>query len=116
MFNLVYNYKAEKKLKKIMDKDAQYHDKNKHVKLLIYYKNIFFLLKQNSNTNIKTPNISENYKVINKYTRNKAPSNETYTHRCYVGHMTTNAKDRIKQHSSIKRLFTETINKILMVP
>ena len=116
MFNLVNNYKVEKKMKKIIAKDVQHHDKDKHVKFLIYYKNIIFLLKQYSNTNIKTPNISENYKVINKYACDKAPSNVTYIHRCYVGHMTTNVKDRIKQHSSIKRLFTETINKILLVP
>ena len=29
----------EKELKKIIDKDLQHHDKDKHLKLLIYYKN-----------------------------------------------------------------------------
>ena len=34
------NYKVEEKeLKKIIDKDVQNHDKDKHVKLLTYYKN-----------------------------------------------------------------------------
>ena len=34
------NYKVEEKeLNKIVDKDVQHHDKVKHVKLLIYYKN-----------------------------------------------------------------------------
>ena len=63
------------------------------------------LFIKNKITNIKTNNISENYKVIYKYTCDKAPCNVTHTMSCYIGHTTTTVKERIKQHSSIKRHF-----------
>ena len=36
------------------------------------------------------------------------------THTCYIGHATTTVKQRIKQHSSIKRHFTETHKENIM--
>ena len=84
-FNI--NYKVEEReLNKIIDNDVQHRDKDKDVKLLIYYKNrkVKNLPIRNKASNIKTTNISENYNVIYKYTRNKAPCNVTHT--CCIGH------------------------------
>ena len=77
----------EKELKTIIDKDVQHHDKDKHVKFLIYYKNrkVKNLFIENK-TNIKSTNISEKYNVIYKYTCDRAPCNVTHT--CYIGHST----------------------------
>ena len=53
------NYKVEEnELKKIIDKDVQHHDKDKHVKLLIYYKKIKVknLFMKDKTTNINTTN------------------------------------------------------------
>ena len=77
------NYKVEEnELKKIIDKDVQQYDKDKHVKLLIYYKNrkVKNLFIKSKTTNIKTTNISENFNVIFKYTCDKAPCNVTHIH------------------------------------
>ena len=70
------------------------------------------MLIKNKNTNIKTTNISDNYNVIYKYTCDKAPCNVLHT--CYIGHTTITVKERIKQHSSIKRHFTDTHKENIM--
>ena len=107
------NYKVEEKeLKKIIDKDVQHQNKDKHVKFLIYYKNrkLKTLFIKNKITNFKTTNISENDNVIYIYTCDKSPCNVTHT--CYIGLTTTTVKEKIKQHSYIKQHFTETHKEI----
>ena len=62
----INNYKVEEKeFKKLIDTDEQYHDKDKHVKLPIYYKNrkAKNLFIKNKTTNNKTT-LLENYNVI----------------------------------------------------
>ena len=69
----------------------------------MYYKNrkVKNLFIKNNATKCK-----DDYNVLYMYSCNKVPCNATQT--CYIGHTTTSVKERIKQHSSIKRHHRET--------
>ena len=106
---LITTQQKENNLKINIDKDVQHHDKDKHVKLIKYHKkrkvkNLFIKKKT---TNIKLTNISENYNIFYKYTCDNVKST------CYIGHTTTTVQERIKQHSSVKRHFTEPHKEII---
>ena len=89
------NYKvAEKELKKIIDKDVQHHDKDKYVKLFIYYKNwkVKKMFIKNKTTLIlkrRTYQITTTWSINTHATR---PHVMHVTHTCYIGHTTTTAK------------------------
>ena len=102
------DFKLEEKiLKKIINNDVKHHNQEKKIKFLIYYKNrkIKHMFIRNNITRRKE-DCNVDYNVIYKYSCDKVPCNATQT--CYIGHTTTTVKERIKQHSSIKRHHRET--------
>ena len=106
------NYKVEEKeFKKIIDKDVQNHDKDKHVKLLTYYKNTkvkkMFIAK--NNTNNKTSNLSENNNVIYKYTCDKACDTYTYILLCLSCNNYSNGKNKTLFFYLITLLFESLV-------
>ena len=98
------NYQREENtLKRIIHKDVKHNNQGKKITFLIYYKNrIIKNLFIKNNTTIR----KEDYNVIYMYSCNNVPCNTTQTYD--IGHTTTTVKERIKQHSTIKRQNRET--------
>jgi hypothetical protein len=96
----------EKELQKIIKYSVKPTVPNGNIKLLIYYKN-----KKLKNIFIKnnTNKTTEDFNVVYKYTCEEAPCKEAQS--SYIGHTTTTIKERMKQHSSIKKHYKETHNR-----
>lgn len=89
---------TEKELQKIIYSNVEHRNPLNRINLLIYYKN-----KKLKNLFIRNNNnkSTSDFNVVYRYDCDQAQCK--IAHACYIGHTTTTVKERMKQHSSIKR-------------
>lgn len=90
---------AEKEIQKIVHQDVVPTHPNSDLKLFIYYKNKklkSLFIKNNTNRSTEIFNVVYRYQCDEVHMYN---AQNTY----YIGHTTTTIKERIKQHTSIKK-------------